>query len=130
MDDSKDPLEALISNDARTTDRKKLADLLAPYLVIDRETNEFGFNESFDDLKGNDLKIELLLAGAKARSLLFDLADGLSPSEIIATGIMAEGSVKTSLKRLFDKRKLRKDKDGRYVLPSHRVSELAQSLAE
>lgn len=128
MENDTDPLAALISSDAKTTDKKKLAELLAPYLVIDQGSNEFGFLAAFDNVDGNEVKVELLLAGAKARALLFNLSDGMTPSEIIATGMMAEGSVKTSLKRLFDGRKIKKDKNGRYFLPAHRISELAKRL--
>jgi hypothetical protein len=121
MDKEADPLTALISSDAKSTDRKKLAELLAPYLAIDHDSRDFGFTPKFDDVGSNNVKVELLLAGAKARALLFNQADGLTPSEIIAVGVMAEGSVKTSLKRLFDSRK-----DGRYYLPPHRIPELTK----
>lgn len=128
MEKDKDPLSALVSSDAKSTDRKKLAELLAPYMVIDQDSKDFGFTPAFDDINGNELKIEILLAGAKARALLFSMPDGMLPGEIIATGIMAEGSTKTSLKRLFDGRKTKKDKDGRYFLPAHRIADLAKRL--
>src|SRR5262245_60836597 len=129
MSNSKpDPLLALVSNDAKSTDREKLADLLMSYLVIDQDSKVFGFTAAFDNVDGNETKLELLLAGAKARALLFDVADGLLPKEIIATGIMAEGSVKSGLKGLFDDRKVKKDKDGRYILPGHRIADLAKRL--
>ena|SRR5713226_5303840 len=105
-----DPLAALISSDAKATDRKKLAELLAPYMVIDQDSKEFGFHPQFHDITGNDRKIEIVLAGAKARSLYFKLPDGLLPGEVIAAGLMPVGSVKTSLKRLFDNHKIKKDK--------------------
>lgn len=123
-----DPLSALVSNDAKSVDRQKLAELLAPYLVIDGITKEFGFTSEFDQLQGNESKVEVLLAGAKARAFLFDGSDGMLPKEIVATGIMAEGSVKSSLKGLFDGRKIKKDKDGRYSLPTHRISELSKRI--
>jgi hypothetical protein len=129
MDTQNDPLMALVSSDSKAADRKKLADLVLPFLVIDHESKEFGFNSSFDELNGNELKLELLLAGAKARSLLFSVPDGLTPSEIISTGVMPEGSVKSSLKRLFDARKIRRDSDGRYVLPAHRIGELSNRVS-
>ena len=128
MEKNKDPLTALVSSDAKATDRRKLAELLAPFIVIDDDSKEFGFLPEFDAVSGNEMKIELLLAGAKARTLLFGLADGFAPSEIIATGIMAEGSVKTSLKRLFDNRRIKKDKEGSYFLPAHRIPELVKDV--
>src|SRR5258708_1270126 len=110
MATNSDPLAALVASDAQSTDRKKLADLLGPYMVMDQDSKEVAFTVAFDEVVGNDSKVEILLAGAKARALLFSMPDGLRPSEIIATGILAEGSVKTSLKRLFAGRKVKKDK--------------------
>ncbi|MDB5237293.1 MAG: hypothetical protein JWL88_395 [Parcubacteria group bacterium] len=129
MADSKDPLLALVSSDSKAADRTKLAELLTPHLVIDEETKEFGFLTGFNELKENGTKIEVLLAGAKARALIYStLPDGLSPSEVMATGIMAEGSVKSTLKRLFDNHLIKKDKEGRYYLPAHRITEVAKNL--
>lgn len=128
MGNIKDPLATLVSSDAKAADRTKLAELLKPFLVIDEETKEFGFLTPFSELKGNDTKIEVLLAGVKARSLYFSLPDGLSPSEIIAVGIMAEGSVKSTLKRLFDGHQIKKDKEGHYFLPAHRIHEVAVTI--
>jgi hypothetical protein len=125
-----DPLAVLVSSDAKATDRKKLAELLSPYLVIDQDSKEFSFHPQFDDIASNDEKIEILLAGAKARSLYFNLPDGLLPAQVIAAGLMPVGSVKTSLKRLFDSHKIKKDKDGRYFLPPHRINELAKKASK
>lgn len=123
-----DPLAALISSDAKATDRKMLAELLGPYMVIDRDSKEFSFHPALHEVSANDTKVEILLAGAKARALYFGLPDGLPPGEVIASGLMPEGSVKTSLKRLFDSHKIKKDKEGRYFLPAHRIPELIKRL--
>jgi len=123
-----DPLAVLFSSDAKATDRKKLAELLEPYMLIDQDSKEFSFHPQFYDISSNDTKIEILLAGAKARSLYFKLTDGLLPGEVIAAGLMPVGSVKTSLKRLFDGHKIKKDKEGRYFLPPHRINELAKKV--
>ena len=124
-----DPLASLLTSDAQTIDRKKLAELLKPYVVIDKESKEIVLTPEFHSIEGNDLRVEVLLAGAKARSLLFGEADGMLPAELIATGILAEGSTKSSLKRLFDNKKTRKDKNGRHYIPTHLLSALAKRLA-
>ncbi len=128
MSKSNDPLASLISNDAKSTDRKKLAELLGPYMVIDQDSREFNFHSAMHDVDANDVKIELLLAGAKARSLYFDTPDGLLPGEIMTTGLMPEGSVKSTLKKLYDGHKIKKDKERRYFLPAHRIQELIKKL--
>ena len=128
MTKDSDPLAALISSDAKATDRKQLAELVQPYLVIDQNSKEFSFHPKLHDIDGNDRKIEILLAGAKARALYFNLPDGLLPGEVIHAGLMPVGSVKTSLKRLFDNHKIKKDKEGRYFLPAHRIPGLVKDL--
>ena len=127
-DKKTDPLAALISSDAKAVDRAQLAELLGPFMVIDQNSKDFGFLPALREVDGNGTKIEILLAGAKARALYFNLPDGLLPMEIIAAGLMPEGSVKTSLKKLFDAHVVNKDKKGRYFLPAHHVADLFKRL--
>ena len=129
MNKPTDPLAVLISSDAKATDRAKLAELVGPYVAIDQDSKDFGFHPAFRDIDGNSTKIEILLAATKARALFFDMPDGLTSGEIIKAGIMAEGSAKTSLKRLFDSHRIKKDKEGRYLLPAHLIPEIIKKLA-
>ena len=130
MTNQKDPLASLFTSDARATDRQKLAELLKPFVIIDESSKEFSFSDAFSVLKNNTQKIEIVLCAAKAKSLFFNEVDGLPPGDIIALGIMPEGSVKTSLKKLFDDHKVKKDKEGRYFIPAYRVPELVKQFNE
>ncbi|HEV2112475.1 MAG TPA: hypothetical protein VGT99_14045 [Gammaproteobacteria bacterium] len=120
-----DPLAALVASDAKAADRQQLAELLGPYVQIDSSTQEFRFLPAFTRLSTNDDKVEILLAAAKARALIFESTDGLLPKEVIDLGLMPLGSTKSAIKRLFDTRKIRKGKDGRYSVPNYRVPEIA-----
>jgi hypothetical protein len=124
MKEKKDPLASLFVTDAKATDRQKLVDLLQSFVTIDKSSKDFIFHDPFNALKGNMQKIEIILVAAKARALFFNDVDGLPPGDIIALDIIPEGSVKSSLKRLFDDHKVKKNKDGRYFIPSHRITEL------
>lgn len=128
MIQEKDPLASLFTDDAKAVDRQQLASLVAPFLSIDKNSREFGILPAFTNLDGNAVRIEILLAAAKARSLYLNEPDGLLPLEIISMGILAEGSVKSSLKKLFDTHKIKKDKDGRYYLPTYRIPELVKQF--
>lgn len=123
-----DPLASLFTSDAKSVDRKQLAELVGPYISIDMESKEFVFLPAISELDGNVLKIEMLLAAAKARALFLNASDGLLPGEIIATGIMAPGSAKSSIKKLADSHKIKKDKEGRYFLPSYRIPEIIKKF--
>lgn len=123
-----DPLSELVTSDSKATDRRKLADLLKPFVEIDGTTKEFSFLAQFDELENNDEKIELVLAAAKARALIFNAEDGMLPKEIIELGVMPAGSVKTSIRRLQGEHKIKKNKSERYVLPPYRVPEMLKKL--
>lgn len=128
MIDKKDPLESLFTSDAKATERHQLASLVKPFLSIDQNSREFNFLPAFSKINGNMAKVEILLAGAKARSLHLKEPDGLLPGDIIATGVIAEGSVKSSLKKLFDNHKIKRDKEGRYFIPAYRIPELIKQF--
>lgn len=128
MENKTDPLSSLLSSDVKSTDRQKLAELLRPFLVIDQDSKEFAFLPAFEETDNNADKVEIILAGSKARALLFDNPDGMTQGEVIGLGVLAEGSVKSTLKRLIDGHKLKKDKEGRYSIPGHRISELVKKF--
>jgi len=121
-----DPLASLFKDDAEDVNRKQLADLVFPFLSIDKNTKNFSFLPEFKKIDGNTQKIEMLLAGVKARSLYLADLDGLLPIDMVAMGIMPEGSIKSSIKKLSEDHKIKKDKNGRYYLPSYRISELIE----
>lgn len=122
-----DPLASLFTNDVRATDRQKLAELLRPFVVIDQNSKEFSFHEKFDALK-NSQKMEIILAAAKAKALFFNEYDGLIQKDLVELSVMAEGSVKSTLKRLYDSHKIKKDKEGRYFIPLYRIPELVKQF--
>lgn len=128
MANQKDPLASLFTSDAKAIDRQKLAELLKPFVIIDESSKEFSFHDAFNALRSNTQKIEIILAATKARALFFNEVDGLPPGGIIALSIMPEGSVKTSLKKLFDSHKIKKDDGGRYFIPAYRISELVKQF--
>ena len=128
MTKQNDPLASLFTNDARATDRQKLAELLRPFVVIDESSKEFSFHDEFNVLKKNAQKIEIILAAVKAKALFFNEPDGLTQRELVELSVMAEGSIKSTLKRLYDSHKVKKDKEGRYFIPTYRIPELAKQF--
>lgn len=119
-----DPLQTLVSDDAQAIDRKKMAEVLRSFVLIDRASKQIVLLPDFKKVGLNTEKIEIILLASKARSLIFKTKDGLTPSEIIALGAMPEGSVKATIKMLFDSKKIEKDGEKRYFLPGYRRNEL------
>jgi len=128
MTKQNDPLASLFTDDASATDRNKLVELLRPFVIIDKSTKEFRFHDAFNALKKNAQKIEIVLTAAKARALFFNESDGLTQKQLIDLSIMAEGSIKSTLKRLCDLHRIKKDKEGRNYVPAYRIPELVKQF--
>ena len=123
MESTDDPLQQLLGEDVQSIDRNRLAGFLAPYVRFEKLTKDMHFLAEFESIITNDAKIEVILIAAKAKSLLFDEPDGMLPSQIISLDVMPVGSAKTSLKRLVDTRKIKKDNQGRYLIPNYGITD-------
>ncbi|MBI4084891.1 MAG: hypothetical protein HY432_00005 [Candidatus Liptonbacteria bacterium] len=123
-----DPLEKLIVTEAQAINRQELADLLSPYLSIDKETRSFHFSSEFRELP-NAEKILVILSAVKARALVLDTTDETSPTEIIKMDIMPTGSVKGTLKTLADSKDI-KVENGKYHLPNYKIHQVVARLTK
>ena len=122
-----DPLRELIADDMVEVDRVKLTKILKSYIVFDANS-ALNTLEKFDKLP-NQEKILILLVASKAKSLLSDVEEGMTPSEIIELDVMPVGSVKSSLKKLLEVNKDIKKKDSKYYLPNYRLARYAERFA-
>ncbi len=123
-----DPLKGLIAENTDGINRQRLTDQLKPYTVFSSE-GELTLLSAFYSLN-NQSKILIILVAQKARHLLFDdVAESMSPSEIIAFDVMAEGSVKSTLKRLLEKtHDVKKDASKRYYVPNYLLAGLDSKI--
>ncbi len=126
MTENTDPLQKLFVSESQAVNRQELAELLSPYLSINKETQSFEFSGNFMALP-NAEKILLVLAAVKARSLFLGTEDKISPSEIIKLEIAPVGSVKGTLKTLLDSRDI-KSEGGKYSLPNYKVSQVVANF--
>jgi len=127
MNNNDDPLQNLFVSESQAINRKELADLLSPYVVINRDTGSLDFSANFRDLPNGE-KILIVLCAIKARSLVLDnTVDGINPSDIIKMQIMPTGSVKTALKSLLDAREVR-SVGGKYSLPNYKLPQVELRL--
>lgn len=117
-----DPLESLFVSESETVDKAELAKLLAPYLLINKESQSFDFKADFWSLP-NAEKILIVLAGIKAKSLFLNTEDKISPSEIIKMDIAPEGSVKITLKNLLGSKEIKSEKS-KYYLPNYKLPQI------
>lgn len=123
---TENPFERLVVDDSQDADSNVLANMLEPFVVFIRSTKAMEFTQNFHEL-GNDSKILLLLAASKARAKIFKTEEKMKPKEIIKTQIMPEGSVKTTLKKLLKKGKIKTDGAG-YFIPGYLISALSRKI--
>ena len=117
-----DPLASLLVSESQSIDKAGLAELLSPYLLINKESKYLDFSGGFLELPNSE-KILLVLAGVKARSLILNMEDKITPSEIIKMDIAPEGSVKITLKNLLGSKDI-KSENSRYYLPNYKLPQV------
>ena len=118
-----DPLAQLLVSESQAVNRQDLAEILLEYVTINKETKSFDFSGNFIKLPNSD-KILILLCAVKARSLILsNVEDRIAPSEIIRLEIAPEGSVKATLKNLFDSGQIKSDKK-KYYLPNYKLQQI------
>ncbi|HAQ03176.1 TPA: hypothetical protein DCQ22_04795 [Candidatus Nomurabacteria bacterium] len=122
-----DPLNQLIVDENQPVNRDTLARLLMGYITLKKGTWEIDFTEKFRELPKKEALL-LLLSAIKVRNLIDSkFKDEITPSEIIKMEIMAEGTVKSSLKILSDAKDI-KVRDGKYSLPNYKIPSVAERL--
>lgn len=116
---SKNPLEDLLVDESKSVDLAELAQILKPFVVIDKSSRKIQFLPPFYEQK-NEAKLLVLLAASKARKELLGGEEKMSPSDIIELDIMPEGSVKGTLKKLYDEKIIRAE-NSKYYLPNYQI---------
>jgi len=120
------PLRELLVNESQPIDLQELAKILKAYVVINENSKKIDFFESFHNLS-NELKILIILAASKARSILLKTEEKLSPTEIIGLDVMPEGSVKGTLKKLLESHEIKSERS-KYSLPNYQIRQLVSRL--
>lgn len=128
MSDAKNPLSALIQDDSAELDLELLTELLKSYIKLSKD-GAISTLRPFHE-KDNQQKILIMLLAYKAKAILFDdETEGVAPSVLISAQIMAEGSVKSTLKHLLEKtREIKKDAKGGYYIPAYLLPDVEKRL--
>ena len=125
-----DELESLLVN-GKEMDKKLVAEILEPYLRIDKETCDIRPLSSWSDLRAN-VKILLYLIARKAMAAL-DLPlseEKVSATEIIQKTGLKKGTVNPALRNLFEDRVIEQSKDRKYYIPNHVLEKVKAMIGE
>lgn len=109
-----DPLDQIFV-DGNAMDRQLLAELLEPYLVIDKEDGRLYTKESYGELQSKD-KILVALAARRAMADR-DIVESssLGPAELSDLSRVPEGTVKPAVRDLDEEDLIDNGDDGYHV---------------
>lgn len=123
-------LEKLLIS-GKEMDQKMVAEILEPYLRIDRETCDIRPLPSWSNLKAN-IKILLYLIARKAMKAigLGIEEESVSATEIVQNTGLKKGTVNPALRGLFDGRVVAQDKQRKYFVPNYAIEEVKGMINE
>jgi hypothetical protein len=126
----KDELEDLLV-DGKELDKKLVAEILSPYLRIDRQTLGIRPQGAWDDLKAH-FKILLYLLARKAMKAL-DLnlpEESASATEIMVNTGLKMGTVNPALRELFRDGVVVQTEKRQYLIPNHAIERIKAMILE
>ena len=125
-----DDLEALVIGE-KQLDRKLVADILAPYVRLDRNTRNISPMEAWLGL-GTDLKILVYLIARKAMMLLrFGLeAERATANEIADDTNLKLDAVNRLLRNMYAEGLLERSKGRRYFVPDDVLDRVMERLRQ
>jgi len=125
-----DELEALVVSEKKL-DRRVLADILSPYVRLDKDTSNISPLEAWLGL-GTDLRILVYLLARKAMVLLrFRLeAERATASEIARDTNIKLDAVNPLIRKLYAEGILDRSKGRRYFVPDDAVDRVREKLKQ
>jgi len=123
-----DELEALVIGEKKL-DRKLLADILSPYVRLDKDTSNISPLEAWLGL-GTDLRVLVYLLARKAMILLrFDLeAERATASEIARNTNLKQDAVNPLLRKMYAEGILDRSKGRRYFVPDDVIDRVRERI--
>jgi len=125
-----DALEALVISEKKLN-RKLVADILSPYIRLDKDTCSISPLEAWLGL-GTDLRILVYLLARKAMVLLrFGLeAEGAAASEVARDTHLKLGAVNPLLRKMYTEGILDRSKDRRYFVPNDAIERVGERFKQ
>lgn len=124
-----DELESLVVS-GKDMDRRLVAEILAPYVRLDKDGCNIRPLEGWSNLKVQ-AKILLYLLSRKAMLALdFDLPiEGATAGDVANDAGLKKGTVNPALRKLLNDRLIDQAKDGRYFIPNHAIERVKNMLS-
>ncbi len=125
-----DELESLLVS-GKEVDKKLVAEILSPYLRIDKETCDTRPLSSWDDLTAYR-KILIYLVARKAMVALgLNLPEeNASATEIMLNTGVKQGTVNPTLRRLLEEGVVAQTKERKYYIPNYAIEKVKAIVSE
>jgi len=125
-----DELEALVV-DGQELDRKLVAQILSPYVRLDRAARDIRPLDGWDSLNAKQQILVYLLARKAMVALDFGLEEeGATPTEVSEETGLKSGTAKPRLRTLLSDRVISQDQRKRYFVPNYALAKVRQLLVE
>ena len=123
-------LEALVVSE-RELDRKLVAEILSPYVRLDKDACDIRPLEAWLGLR-TDLRILVYLLARKAMVALGfgSKAEGATASEIALDMNLEQGTVNPVLRKMRGEGALERARDRRYFVPNHAVERIKGMISK
>jgi len=126
----KDELEELVVS-GKDMDRKLVAEILAPYVRLDRDGCNIRPLEGWSNLKVQARILLYLLSRKAMLALDFGLPiEGATAGDVANDTGLKKGTVNPTLRWLLSDRLIAQAKDGRYFVPNHAIERVKATLSE
>jgi len=125
-----DELESLLVS-GKEVDKKLVAEMLSPYVRIDRETCDIRPLSSWDDLKAYKKILLSLLARKAMIALGLNLPEeNASPTEIMLSTGLKQGTINPTLRRLLGDGVVGQTKERKYYIPNFAIEKVKAIVSE
>ncbi|MBI4596412.1 MAG: hypothetical protein HY730_08565 [Candidatus Tectomicrobia bacterium] len=124
-----DELESLVVS-GKDIDRKLVAQILSPYVKLDKDVSNIRPLEGWNTLKAYEKILVYLLSRKAMVALDFGLpSEGASAGEAARDTGLKTGTVNPALRGLLDDRLVDQGKDNRYFIPNHAIEKVKAILS-
>lgn len=125
-----DELESLLVS-GKEVDKKLVAEMLSPYIRIDKETCDIRPLSSWDDLKAYKKILLYLVARKVMIALGLNLPEeNASPTEIMLSTGLKQGTVNPTLRRLLDDGVVGQTQERKYYIPNFAIEKVKAMIGE
>ena len=112
-------------------DKKLVAEILAPYVQLDKDTCAIRPTEGWTRLS-NDQRILIYLLARRAMAALgFDFgSEGATATQVVTDTGVKSGTAHPALRKLLGNRLIDQSQDKRYFIPNHAIPRIKSLLLE